>query len=73
MQFSLGLIPRLGAPMGLRGVPIMPKVGEGMLKAGPGSPMVGGGLGGPMNVSPIIPSRVDEGLRRDMAGGVLGI
>ena len=49
-------MPRLGAPMSLRG-------GEGRLKAGPGSPMVGGGMKGHMNVLPVIPSMFDGGLR----------
>jgi len=65
-------MPRLGVPM-VGVVPmslrIVSKVGEGRLGAGPGLPMVRS-MGGPMNVFPII---VDEELRGDMVGGVLGI
>jgi len=63
-------MPRLGVTMVgtvLMSLRVVSKVGGGMLREGPGLPMVGGGLGGPM---PIMPSRV-KGLRGDMVGLVL--
>jgi len=74
-------MPRLGVPMVgegmllsivwvLRarfGVPMVRNMGGPRL----GVPMVRRGMGGPMNVLPMIPSRVDEGLRGDMVLGMM--